>query len=96
MPKPAANGRVARRVSTRSARWPEIGAWASKPQRRRIAQPAKPQGEAEAAADPAGEGGDREIAIPAPHRLDQRRQPRRRGAEVAVAEQDQARRRRRR
>ena len=66
-----------------------------------VSQPAEPpdrpageaEGEAEAAADPAREGGDREVALPRLDRLDQRRQARRRGAEVAVAEQDQPRRR---
>ena len=51
------------------------------------------EGEAEATADPAREGGDGEVALAPFDRRDQRRQPRRRGAEVAVAEQDQPRRR---
>ncbi len=42
IPKPSANGSTARRTSARIARWPEIGAVARKPQRRSIAQRAKP------------------------------------------------------
>jgi len=52
----------------------------------------RPAGEAErraeAAADPAAEGGDGEVALPRSHRVDKGRQPRRGGAEVAVAEQE--------
>ena len=61
-------------TSPRSARWPEIGASSSSPVRRRIAQRAKPTREAEAAADAPGEGGDREVALAARDRGDQRGQ----------------------
>ena len=49
--------------------------------------------EAETTADPAREGGHREVALPLLDRLHQRRQARRRGTKVAVAEQEEGRRR---
>ncbi len=51
------------------------------------------EGETEAAAGAIGESGDREIALPCGDRLHQRRQPAGRGAEIAVAEKDEPRRR---
>ena len=78
-------------TSARIARWPEIGALVSTPQRRRIAQRAKPSASAEAAADPAAEGGDREVALARSTAVDQRAEPRGRGAEIAVAEEDELR-----
>ena len=57
------------------------------PQRRSIAHPAKPTRDAEAPAHPPREGRDREVALAALDRVDQRREARGRVAEVGVAQQ---------
>ena len=74
--------------AARNARCPEIGARSRRPQRRRIAQRAKPTREAEPAADARGEDRDRHVRLAAPHGLGERAQPARGLAEVAVAEDE--------
>jgi len=51
--------------------------------------PGKAEGEAETAADTVGEGGNRQVALAAFDHLHQRGEAARRGAEIAVAEEDE-------
>ncbi len=86
-PKPGASGKTAARARDESARCPESGSTASNPESRRISRRAIALGQTEPAADALAEDRDVDVRVPG----EQRSQV---AAEVGVAQEQPARRRR--